>query len=357
MSEIVSDVETWRTVPGYADTYEVSNCGRVRSLDRDVVQRTGKVQHLRGRVLTIQTSGDGRRFVVLSRNGQSQKCWIDDLVSKAATAGSVVSHLRSVQTDSEIDDPPAPVIRGEIVHVPFHGDDLMCVRRDDKPHVVLKPVIEGLGLDYWTQVEKLRGKSWAVTRQSLATGADGKTYQMVTVDVRTLLMLLATIDENRVAPAVVPKLIAYQAEVADAIESYFTQGAAINPRATEVVQAPANPIDLLRGMLDQIAAAQEAGQLALTTAHDASQDARLANARLDAIEDQRDGWVAGLGYAKLHGLQSDVEYVKMVGTLAGTIGRARGLTPIKVPSQLFGKVNGWPPDVWAEAFARFGGTS
>lgn len=56
---------------------------------------------------------------------------------------------------------------------------------------------------------------------------------MVTVDVRTFLMLLATIDENRVAPDVRSKLVTYQAEVADAIESYFIRGGAINPRATE----------------------------------------------------------------------------------------------------------------------------
>jgi hypothetical protein len=55
---------------------------------------------------------------------------------------------------------------------------------------------------------------------------------MVAVDVRTFLMLLATVDEHRVAEAVRPKLVAYQAEVADAIEAYWTKGAAINPRAT-----------------------------------------------------------------------------------------------------------------------------
>lgn len=122
---------------------------------------------------------------------------------------------------------------GEIVRVPFHGEDILTVDVDGRPHVVLKPSVESIGLDYWTQVEKLRTRSWAVTSQRPATGADGKTYQMVTVDVRTFLMLLATIDERRVAADVRPKLKAYQSEVADAIESYWTGGGAINPRATE----------------------------------------------------------------------------------------------------------------------------
>jgi hypothetical protein len=121
----------------------------------------------------------------------------------------------------------------DIVRVPFHGDEIMTVEVDGRPHVVLKPAIEALGLDYWAQVRKLRERSWAVTASKAATGSDGKTYEMLTCDVRTFLMLLATVDERRVAKDVAPKLIAYQAEVADAIEAYWTQGGAINPRATD----------------------------------------------------------------------------------------------------------------------------
>lgn len=121
----------------------------------------------------------------------------------------------------------------EIVRIPFHGDDVLCVSEDGKPRLVLKPALENIGVDYWTQVEKLRARSWATTSQSPVVAADGKVRDMVTVDVRTFLMLLATIDEKRVGKDVAPKLIAYQAEVADAIEAYWTQGGAINPRATE----------------------------------------------------------------------------------------------------------------------------
>lgn len=121
----------------------------------------------------------------------------------------------------------------EIVHVPFHGDDILTVEVDGHPHIVMKPTVEAIGLDYWTQVEKLRTRSWATTSQRPVVAADGKTRDMVTIDVRSFLMLLATIDERRVSKDVRPKLVAYQAEVADAIEQYWTQGGAINPRATD----------------------------------------------------------------------------------------------------------------------------
>ncbi|WP_069883463.1 phage antirepressor N-terminal domain-containing protein [Streptomyces luteocolor] len=104
---------------------------------------------------------------------------------------------------------------------------------DGQPHIVLKPAIEDLGLDYSTQLAKLRSRSWASVGQSPMVAEDGKTRTMTVVPVRTFLMLLATVNENRVAESIRPTLVAFQNETADAIEAYWTQGGAINPRATE----------------------------------------------------------------------------------------------------------------------------
>lgn len=120
----------------------------------------------------------------------------------------------------------------EIIRVPFHGEHVLAVDVDGRPHIVLKPALESIGVDYWAQIRKLRERSWAVTASRAATGSDGKTYEMLTCDVRTFAMLLATIDENRVGKDVRPKLVAYQAEIADVIEAYWTKGGAINPRAS-----------------------------------------------------------------------------------------------------------------------------
>jgi hypothetical protein len=77
---------------------------------------------------------------------------------------------------------------------------------------------------------------------------------MLTCDIRTFLMLLATIDERRVAKDVKPKLIAYQAEVADAIEAYWTKGGAINPRASAdqlaTIRQQADVLTALAGIVD-----------------------------------------------------------------------------------------------------------
>lgn len=128
--------------------------------------------------------------------------------------------------------PATPMPTSEIVKVPFRGDEILTVDVDGKPHIVLKPALESIGIDYSTQLIKLKRRSWATMGQCPTVAEDGKNREMTTVDVRTFLMLLATVDEARVAAHVKDKLIAYQSEVADAIEEYWTRGGAINPRAT-----------------------------------------------------------------------------------------------------------------------------
>jgi hypothetical protein len=121
----------------------------------------------------------------------------------------------------------------EVVKLDLTAGSIHTALVDGQPHIVLKPAIEELGLDYSTQLAKLRQRSWATVGQSPMVAEDGKTRSMAVSPVRTFLMLLATVNENRVAEAHRPTLIAFQNETADAIEAYWTQGGAINPRATE----------------------------------------------------------------------------------------------------------------------------
>ncbi|HEX3778473.1 MAG TPA: phage antirepressor N-terminal domain-containing protein [Pseudonocardiaceae bacterium] len=147
----------------------------------------------------------------------------------------------------------------ELIPFKFHDDELLLVDVDGKPHIVLKEALDALGVEVETQRRKLSGKSWARTGLTPVRQSDGRVRNVTTVDVRTFLMLLATIDENRVAEHVRPKLIAYQSEVADAIEAYWTQGGAINPRATEdqlvalgrQLEQQAKVLSALKGVVDK----------------------------------------------------------------------------------------------------------
>jgi hypothetical protein len=140
----------------------------------------------------------------------------------------------------------------DIVRIPFNGAEVLTVDNNGKPNIILKPAIEGLGVDYPTQLRKLRSKSWAsVGTMPMQVPGDIQAREHVVVDVRTFLMLLATIDENRVSEEARPLLVKYQSEVADVIESYWTQGGAINPRATE--DQLADIINRAKGQADVLA--------------------------------------------------------------------------------------------------------
>lgn len=58
-------MENWRAIPGYEGAYEVSDLGRVRSLDREVHHTDGRVRRLRGALIKPTVMDDGRLTVTL----------------------------------------------------------------------------------------------------------------------------------------------------------------------------------------------------------------------------------------------------------------------------------------------------
>lgn len=111
---------------------------------------------------------------------------------------------------------------GEMVTIAFHGDELIVTDIDGKPHILLKPAFESIGLQPHQQISNMQEQPWSTTRVTRVVAADGKPRNMVVSDVRSFLMHLATIPVSRVAEHVRPKLIDYQCEVADVIEAHFT---------------------------------------------------------------------------------------------------------------------------------------
>lgn len=120
----------------------------------------------------------------------------------------------------------------ELAQIPFH--DTTIYTTVDGTYVALRPVCEALGLDVHSQRHRLQRQSWAVEVIMTSTGADGKAYEMTFIDRRTFTMWLATIDTGRLKNEHTRELVrTYQCEAADALDRYFNEGAAINPRTTE----------------------------------------------------------------------------------------------------------------------------
>ncbi|MBM4634472.1 phage antirepressor [Rhodococcus hoagii] len=123
----------------------------------------------------------------------------------------------------------------DLVRIAVPGADapIMAAMINSTPMVAVKPLCDAIGIDDRSQRRKLESKSWATGVIMTSVAADGKSRDMYMVDRRTLTMWLATIDESRVGEQSRSMLVAFQAEAADALDRYFHEGGAINPRATE----------------------------------------------------------------------------------------------------------------------------
>ena len=78
-------------------------------------------------------------------------------------------------------------------------NDIVIAAEDGVVWVSVKRVCEALGVDERSQMRKLGERSWATAVQKAAVAHDGALRQVTMVDLDTLGMWLATIDERRVS--------------------------------------------------------------------------------------------------------------------------------------------------------------
>jgi hypothetical protein len=161
----------------------------------------------------------------------------------------------------------------EVVKLDLSAGSVHTVLVDGEPHIVLKPAIEVLGLSFAAQLRKLKTRSWATVAQTDMVAEDGKVREMATTPVRTFLMLLANVNENRVKDEVRPVLIAFQNETADAIEAYWMRGGAINPAASD------DQLDALQQLIEERRIRRALGLVQIVAAMDDSVDPKWKRSR------------------------------------------------------------------------------
>lgn len=111
---------------------------------------------------------------------------------------------------------------GAMVRVDFHGDTLDAIQDDGgKVWVSLRRCCENLGIAYDTQLRKLKSKAWAVVTQKVTTGSDGKRYKMAMIDLDSVPLWLAGIEDRKVKEEVREKLARYQRECARVLADHF----------------------------------------------------------------------------------------------------------------------------------------
>lgn len=116
------------------------------------------------------------------------------------------------------------------IAVPFHNAELYIVEFEGQPYTPMKPIVDGMGLDWAAQFNKLKQKFASTIAEIAMVANDGKSRSMLCLPVRKLAAWLYSINANKVKPELRETVITYQNECDDVLWDYWTKGQAINDR-------------------------------------------------------------------------------------------------------------------------------
>lgn len=154
-----------------------------------------------------------------------------------------------------------------IIEVPFRGDVIEATQDDRGVWVPLRRPCGALGLAPNNQIEKLKGKPWAVGTMIISHDDSGRRQEMYALHLDSLPMWLATINPSRVRKEVRPKLELYQKEAARTLADWFfgrknapgleEKVSALEQGQAEILQALRQAILAPLPRLDQLVTVEE----------------------------------------------------------------------------------------------------
>lgn len=126
-----------------------------------------------------------------------------------------------------------PIQQSTVTTVPFHGTNLFVVEHEGQPYAAMKPIVEGMGLDWKTQYRKLEsaGVRWGMVIMTIPS--QGGPQSTACLPLRKLMGWLVSVNPNKVKSEIRDKVIAYQAECDDVLWDYWTKGSATNTRVVQ----------------------------------------------------------------------------------------------------------------------------
>jgi len=123
------------------------------------------------------------------------------------------------------------------ITVPFYNAELYLVEYEGQPYTPMKPIVEGMGLDWASQFVKLKQR-FAKGIVEITIPSKGGLQTMLCLLLRKLPAWLYSIHANKVKPELRDTVIKYQEECDDVLWDYWTKGKAVNPRTTKKERVP-----------------------------------------------------------------------------------------------------------------------
>ncbi|EKP2417059.1 phage antirepressor Ant [Escherichia coli] len=117
------------------------------------------------------------------------------------------------------------------INVPFHGAELYVVNHNGEPYTPMKPIVEGMGMDWASQFTKMKQRfKTSIVKITMQLPGDEQRREIICLALRKLAGWLQTISPNKVRHEIRDKVIQYQEECDDVLYEYWAKGHVVNPR-------------------------------------------------------------------------------------------------------------------------------
>lgn len=111
------------------------------------------------------------------------------------------------------------------ITVPFHGNNLFVIDFNGQPYTPMKPIIDGMGMDWASQFTKLKQRfKTSVVKITMRLPDDSQRRDVICLALRKLNGWLQTVSPNKVRPEIRDRVIQYQEECDDVLYEYWTTG-------------------------------------------------------------------------------------------------------------------------------------
>lgn len=119
----------------------------------------------------------------------------------------------------------------QVTTIKFHDQELTTIEKDGEIFVALKPIVLGMGMDWYTQFRKIKDDT-RYSHMTIPLKTSGGTQDMFCLPLKKLNGWLFGINPLKVKKEIREKVIMYQEECFEVLYDYWHKGAAFNHRPT-----------------------------------------------------------------------------------------------------------------------------
>lgn len=176
--------ETWKDIPNFGGSYQVSNMGRVRSVDRVIAVKDGRMRKHKGRVLKPHLNNGGYELHKLSNDGRGITKTVHRLVLETFKPhvnmnDLQVNHIDGNKSNNHLTNLEWVTARDNILHA--HDLGLIKNRGEDSPRAKLSKadVLEILQRLDAGEMHKDIGLDYGVSRRCITDINTGRRWRVV----------------------------------------------------------------------------------------------------------------------------------------------------------------------------------